>query len=36
MLVQSYLLEYLLKDEKKHNLLLERLADIRKGMYPYA
>ena len=36
MLVQSYLLEYLLEDEKKHNLLLERLADIQKGMYPYA
>jgi len=36
MLVQSYLLEYLLEDEKKHKLLLERLADIQKGMYPYA
>ena len=36
MLVQSYLLEYLLDDENKHNLLLERLADIQKGMYPYA
>jgi NAD(P)H-dependent flavin oxidoreductase YrpB (nitropropane dioxygenase family) len=35
MLVQSYLLEYLLEDEKKHNLLLERLAGIQKGMYPY-
>ena len=35
MLVQSYLLEYLLEDEKKHNLLLERLANIQKGMYPY-
>ena len=35
MLVQSYLLEYLLEDEKKHKLLLERLADIQKGMYPY-
>jgi len=35
MLVQTYLLEYLLEDEKKHNLLLERLAGIQKGMYPY-
>jgi hypothetical protein len=35
MLVQSYLLEYLLEDEKKHNVLLERLAGIQKGMYPY-
>jgi hypothetical protein len=35
MLVQSFLLEYLLEDEKKHNLLLERLASIKKGMYPY-
>jgi len=36
MLVQTYLLEYLSEDEKKHNLLLERLAKIQKGMYPYA
>ena len=36
MLIQTYLLEYLLEDEKKHNLLLERLAGIRNGMYPYA
>ena len=36
MLVQSYLLEYLFEDEKKHNLLLDRLMSIQKGMYPYA
>jgi len=36
MLVQAYLLEYLLSDEKKHNALLDRLASIQKGMYPYA
>ena len=36
MLVQAYLLEYLLEDEKKHNVLLERLMKIQKGMYPYA
>ena len=35
MLVQAYLLEYLLEDEKKHNQLLDRLATIQKGMYPY-
>jgi hypothetical protein len=35
MLVQSYLLEYLLEDEEKHQVLLERLASIQKGMYPY-
>lgn len=35
MLIQSYLLEYLMEDEKKHNLLLERLAAVQKGMYPY-
>ena len=35
MLLQSYLLEYLLEDEQKHNLLLDRLESIKKGMYPY-
>jgi bacterioferritin (cytochrome b1) len=35
MLVQSYLIEYLLDDEKKHDQLLERLRHIQKGMYPY-
>ena len=35
MLVQAYLLEYLTEDEKKHNILLEKLANIQKGMYPY-
>jgi hypothetical protein len=35
MLVQAYLLEYLLEDEEKHNNLLERLLKIQKGMYPY-
>ncbi len=36
MLLQAYLLEYLRDDEQKHNRLLERLADIQRGMYPYA
>ena len=35
MLIQSYLLEYLKEDEKKHDLLLDRLGEIQKGMYPY-
>lgn len=36
MLIQAYLLEYLLEDETKHNVMLERLLAIQKGMYPYA
>lgn len=36
MLVQRYLLEYLLADEKKHDQLLEKLEAIKKDMYPYA
>jgi hypothetical protein len=35
MVVQEYLLEYLLEDENKHNHLLESMATIKKGMYPY-
>jgi len=35
MLVQEYLLNYLLEDERKHNRLLENLNKIQKGMYPY-
>ena len=35
MLVQAYLLEYLLKDEEKHTEVLENLEKIKKGMYPY-
>jgi hypothetical protein len=35
MMLQAYLLEYLSDDEQKHNLLLERLANIQRGMYPY-
>jgi hypothetical protein len=36
MLVQRYLLEYLLSDEQKHDKLLENLGAIKKDMYPYA
>ncbi|MFW5738999.1 MAG: hypothetical protein ACOC1F_01390 [Myxococcota bacterium] len=35
MVVQQYLLEYLLFDEEKHDLLLEKLEGIKSGMYPY-
>jgi len=35
MLVQAYLLEYLLKDEEKHEAILSDLAKIKGGMYPY-
>jgi hypothetical protein len=36
MLVQEYLLNYLLIDEEKHNKVLEMLGIIQKGLYPYA
>jgi rubrerythrin len=36
MLVQAYLLEYLLKDEQKHDEILANLEKIKKNMYPYA
>jgi len=32
--VQQYLIEYLLEDERKHNVILEKLASVKKGMYP--
>jgi hypothetical protein len=35
MVVQQYLLDYLLEDETKHNNLLERLSGIKTKMYPY-
>ncbi len=31
-----YLLGYLMKDEQKHNEILQQMEDIKKGMYPYA
>jgi len=31
----KYLLEYLLTDEKKHDMLLSEMEKIKKGMYPY-
>ena len=36
MLVQEYLLNYLLTDERKHDELLSKLEAIKAGMYPYA
>ncbi|HOO89788.1 MAG TPA: hypothetical protein PLA74_03090 [Syntrophales bacterium] len=35
MVVQEYLIDYLLVDEEKHNHILENLSTIKKGMYPY-
>jgi len=36
MLVQEYLLRYLLEDEKKHNKILADLEKIKADSYPYA
>jgi bacterioferritin (cytochrome b1) len=36
MVVQQYLLEYMLVDEEKHNKILDNLEAVKKGMYPYA
>jgi hypothetical protein len=36
MLVQEYLLDYLMEDEKKHDRLLGNLGKIKSGIYPYA
>ena len=35
LLVQRYLLEYLLKDEEKHDAVLANLEAVKKDMYPY-
>jgi len=31
----KYLLEYLMTDEKKHDMLLSEMEKIKKGIYPY-
>jgi rubrerythrin len=36
MLVQAYLIQYMLKDEEKHEEILANLEKIKGGMYPYA
>jgi len=35
MLVQEYLIDYLLRDEEKHNAILDNLEKVKAGMYPY-
>jgi hypothetical protein len=35
MVVQEYLINYLLLDESKHTQILQTLETIKKGMYPY-
>ncbi len=35
MVVQEYLLDYLMRDERKHNAILDSLEIIKKAMYPY-
>lgn len=36
MVVQQYLLEYMLQDEEKHNKVLDNLEAVKRGIYPYA
>lgn len=36
LLTQKYFINYLLTDERKHVELLDRLNEIKKGMYPYS
>ena len=36
MLVEEYLLDFLVRDEKKHAALLRALDKVKRGMYPYA
>lgn len=33
---QTYLLQYLLEDEEKHDNMLERLEKVKDNLYPYA
>jgi ribonucleotide reductase beta subunit family protein with ferritin-like domain len=35
MIVQEYLLNFLVEDEKKHAAMLHALDKVKKGMYPY-
>jgi hypothetical protein len=34
MVVQEYLLNYLLIDEEKHNAILDNLEAVKRGVYP--
>lgn len=35
MVVQEYLIDFLRIDEQKHDIMLDSLSTIKKGMYPY-
>jgi hypothetical protein len=35
MVVQEYLLNFLVEDEKKHASMLQALSKVKQGMYPY-
>lgn len=36
MLVEEYLLDFLVQDERKHAALLRSLDQVKRGIYPYA
>lgn len=36
MLVEEYLLDFLVQDEKKHAAMLRALDKVKRGLYPYA
>ena len=36
MLIEEYLLDFLIQDEKKHAVMLRALDKVKRGMYPYA
>lgn len=36
MLVEEYLLDFLVQDEKKHATMLRSLDKVKRGIYPYA
>jgi hypothetical protein len=36
MLIEEYLLDFLIQDEKKHAIMLRALDKVKRGMYPYA
>jgi hypothetical protein len=36
MLIEEYLLDFLIQDEKKHASLLRSLDKVKRGIYPYA
>lgn len=36
MLIEEYLLDFLVQDERKHAALLRALDSVKRGLYPYA